>query len=448
MRDFILLSVLGPFISYSLLAPQVGLLLWCWVAFGSPQQLVYGFLASKPINLIVALASICGWVFSKEPKVLPRSPAAVLIYVLMVWITVTSYFGIGDQTRNWEYWDRSEKTFILVLLIMAVCHSRARINSIVWVVILALGSFGVKGGLFVLATAGNYSVVGPTGTIITDNNHLSVALNMTIPLFIYLMRYSTNKFIKLGLLASVIFTILAVVGTYSRAGFVGLAIVLGFFWLRSKAKVWVAILFIVMIVPATHFMPEKWFNRMNSIENAGTDSSFQGRVDAWRFATNIAIARPLTAGGFGAFYDPNLWPTYAPGRSMHAPHSIYFEALGSHGFLGLALFLGIAAVSWQNAFWITRQTKNIPDLAWARDLSILIQVSFAAYFTAGATVTLAFYDLYYTLVAVLVLLRQHVADELRQRAPPPEASPAPRVVPRRAPVGIPAKLTGAPVPKA
>lgn len=448
MRDLILLSVLGPFIPYSFLAPQVGLLLWCWVAFGSPQQLVFGFLSGKPINMVVAAACICGWVFSKEPKRLPHSPAAILIYILMIWITVTSYFGIGDMFRNWDFWDRAEKTFVLALLIMAVCNSRARINSIVWIIIIALGSFGVKGGLFVIATAGSYSVVGPPGTIITDNNHLSVALNMTIPLFIYLMWYSTNKFVKLGLLASVIFTMMAVVGTYSRAGFVGLAVVLGFFWLRSKAKIWVAILFIILIVPATQFMPEKWFNRMNSIENAGEDSSFQGRVDAWYFGTNVALARPLTAGGFGVFYDATLWPKYAPGRSMHAPHSIYFEVLGSHGFIGLAIFLGIAAISWQNAFWITRRTKNIPELAWARDLSIMIQVSFAAYFIAGATLTLAFYDVYYTLVAVLVVLRRHVAEHLGQQKVALGPTPAARVAPRRAPVGIPARSAGAAVSKA
>lgn len=450
MRDLLLLSVLGPFIPYSLIAPQVGLLLWCWIAFASPQQVVFGFLAGKPINLVVALAAMAGWVLSKEPKVLPRSPVAILIYIFMVWITVTSYFGIGDQMRNWDFWNRAEKTFLLALLIMAVSNSRTRINSIVWIIILGLGVFGVKGGLFVLATGGNYSVNGPPGTIITDNNHMSVALNMTIPLFFYLSWYATNKFIKFGLLAGAISTMLAVVGTYSRAGFVGLAVVLGFFWLRSKGKVWVAILFIILIVPATQFMPEKWFNRMNTIENAGEDSSFQGRIDAWNFGTNVAIARPLVAGGFGSFYDPSLWPIYAPGRSMHAPHSIYFEVLGSHGFIGLALFLGIALYSWQNAFWVTRRTKNIPDLAWARDLSIMIQVSFAAYFTAGATVTLAFYDVYWVLVALLVLLRQHVANELQQREPA-AADPAPaavKVAARRPPIEIPARTAGMPLPKA
>ncbi|MDB5408362.1 MAG: uncharacterized protein JWL84_3274, partial [Rhodospirillales bacterium] len=90
-------SVLGPFIPYSFLAPEVGVLLWCWISFGSSHQLVSGFLAGKPTNLIVALASLCGLVFPKAPKSLPGNHVAILIF--MAWITITSYFGISDQSK-------------------------------------------------------------------------------------------------------------------------------------------------------------------------------------------------------------------------------------------------------------------------------------------------------------------------------------------------------------
>ena len=60
--------------------------------------------------------------------------------------------------------------------------NRTRIDALIWVAVISLLYYGIKGGVFTIETGGVYKVLGPDGTIIGDNNQLALALLMTIPL--------------------------------------------------------------------------------------------------------------------------------------------------------------------------------------------------------------------------------------------------------------------------
>ena len=51
-----------------------------------------------------------------------------------------------------------------------------------------------------------------------------------------------------------------------------------FLWLKSRRKLPGA-LFLLMLAPLTfQFMPEKWFDRMETIQDYANDGSAQGRI--------------------------------------------------------------------------------------------------------------------------------------------------------------------------
>jgi probable O-glycosylation ligase (exosortase A-associated) len=110
-------------------------------------------------------------------------------------------------------------------------------------------------------------------------------------------------------------------------------------------------------------------------------------------------------GGFEAF-RPEMFAAYAPNPSMvHDAHSIFFEVLGEHGFVGLALFLLLGVMTWRSASWIIRHARGHPQKRWAADLAAMVQVSLVGYASAGAFLGLAYFDFYYTLVATVILIR-------------------------------------------
>ena len=77
-----------------------------------------------------------------------------------------------------------------------------------------------------------------------------------------------------------------------------------------------------------------------------------------------------------------------------------------HDLLGFAAF--------RNAIVVRRLTRDRPDLAWARDLATMGQLSLAGYWVAGTFLSMAYYDVYYTVIAILTVEREIVARLLTQ----------------------------------
>ena len=64
-----------------------------------------------------------------------------------------------------------------------------------------------------------------------------------------------------------------------------------------------------------------------------------GRINAWHVGWNMALDRPLTGGGLNAF-TRETFARYAPNPyDFHDAHSIYFEVMAEHGFIGFTMFM-------------------------------------------------------------------------------------------------------------
>jgi hypothetical protein len=117
---------------------------------------------------------------------------------------------------------------------------------------------------------------------------------------------------------------------------------------------------------------------------------------------------------------------------VHSAHSIYFQMLGEHGFVGLALFLLLWLLVWRDASWIDRPARRREGMQWASDLARMMQVSLVGYAAGGAFLNLAYYDVPYNMLVAILLTRILVEKELRA------APAAPIAAPRKAPQSIPA----------
>jgi probable O-glycosylation ligase (exosortase A-associated) len=299
-----------------------------------------------------------------------------------------------------------------------------RIHALVWILALSIAYWSTRGALFMAATGGGHKLFGPEQSMIADNNHMACAFLMMFPLLNYLRLQSSVKLVRVGLMGAMGLTILAVLGSYSRGAFIGLAAMLPFFWWRSKTKVLSLVILSGIAMGALAAMPEKFFDRMNTIKTADEDTSFNLRLDAWQTAINIVRDRPITGGGFRVSEIREIYARYSPSESVRygrAQHSIYFQVLADQGIVGLGLFLLVGFFSWRNARYIIRSSRGVPELRWAHDLASMVTVSFVAYAVAGAALSLAYYDYYYCLLAVLVVVRGLVARELEARSPASEA---------------------------
>jgi probable O-glycosylation ligase (exosortase A-associated) len=175
------------------------------------------------------------------------------------------------------------------------------------------------------------------------------------------------------------------------------------------------------------WMPDSWTNRMETIQTYEQDGSAMGRISAWKFAWHLALNRPIVGGGFEAF-TPELFRIYAPTPDIvQGPHSIYFEVLGEHGFVGLALFLTLWYVAFRRAGRVVKLVDSrgtgAHDLQWARELCAMLQVSLVGYAVGGAFLGLAYFDLPYHILGLILVTGAQVDRALAARGTVPAPAP-------------------------
>lgn len=415
MRDLLVFCLVFGSLPFILWRPYIGVLVWSWLAFMNPHRLTWGFAFDFPFSAVVAAVLICSVALSREPKRIPWTSVTAVWLLFFGWTYFTTVFAMFPHGAEGE-WERWWKVNLISAVTLMVINSRHRLHLLVWVIVLSLGFFGVKGGLFSLRTDANFMVFGPPFSFIADNTSLALALIMTLPLIRYLQLQTNNRWVQLGLLMSMGLSILAILSSFSRGallGIIAMAVVI-VFKSPNRLKVLVAVLVISPFLWT--FMPEAWHEKMGTIKTYQEDGSAMGRINAWWFAYNLAKDRPI-GGGFRVFH-PQYFEKYAPDpEDFHDAHSIYFEVLGEQGFVGLALFLLLGSLSLYTGTWIIRNSRDRPDLEWARDLAAMLQVSLIGYAVCGAFLGLAYFDLYYTLVAMMVLTRSVVEQEVSQRLP-------------------------------
>lgn len=421
MRAIIVTIVIFGTIPFILMRPYIGLLVYSWISFMSPHRLAFGFAQDFPFAMMIGVIFIIRWLASRESKAVPMTPVLFLTVLFGIWVSITTIYalkGVYGQHAHMVWWDHFTKTLVITVIAMIMLNSRDRIDGFIWCMVLSIGYYGLRGGIFTILHGGVYRVYGPPGSMIDENNALAVAIIMTVPMVRYLHLRATNKHIRRGLLAAIPLLILSAIGSQSRGALLAISAMGAFMVLKSRHKMAVGVITVLLAVMALSFAPEKWYKRMETIANYEQDQSAMTRINAWMTAINLALDRPILGGGFRVlFYLRPVWLKYAPDPNKQAvAHSIYFQTLAEHGFPGLTIFVTILFLSFRTGRWMVKKTRDRPDLRWAADMGAMFQVSLVGYAVGGAFLELAYYELYWGIVATLVGARCVVAKQLAQPA--------------------------------
>lgn len=403
--------------------PMIGVLAFDWISFMNPQQELYGVGNQLPWALLAALATLIGCLNRREPRRFPVTSTQILIMVFAGLITINSLFALVPTKIEFAGYIQLMKSLGFALLAGALITDRRRFHALIWIMVISIGFYGVRGGLFALLTGGADHVYGPPNTFIADNNQLAVALLMTLPLMNYLRLQSAHRTARIGLIVGMILTLLAVVATYSRGGLIALAAMGMRFWWNGKNRLTSGLVILITLSAAISFMPAGWQARMFTILHFHQSNSANDRLTIWRDAFGIAQNNPLTGGGFQATAIPQVLHRYFPLDHQRATHSIWFEILGDQGFPTFFVWIALNL----NGLWMARQVaqraRAHPALSWLGDFGRMAEVSVIAFMVGGSMLSLGYYDFYYMLLIVIssswVLLRSELTQTSVVAAPVP-----------------------------
>ncbi len=450
MRDVALTLLVASTLPFIAICPYLGVLVFNWLSLMAPNRLAYGFAIEAPFAMIVAVTTLFAWLISRETKRLPFTAISALILMWAVWITITTAAAINPELALVK-WAGTMKTLLIACMVLMLATNRDRIVAMVWVIAVSVGFYGGKGGVWWILHAGAWPVVGPESTQMADGNQLALALCMTLPLIFYLFQVAKSRFVRLGCLGVGFLTLIATFGTYSRGGLIALAAVGVFLLWKSRHRLVFALIGAILFVTAAPFVPAKWIERMTTIQTYDEDSSAGLRFQWWGMARRIARDNPINGGGFSVFMDPQVYPRYNPEADHPRDvHSIYFEVLGEHGYVGLTIFMALLGAGFLTASKTIWQARRHKELRWASDLARMLQVSLIGYASAGAFLTLATSHEYYQLLALIGALDVYVrqAVKAKKAGQPIEPEPRGRWDWLQPPVAVPRPRPGRPLPGA
>jgi putative inorganic carbon (HCO3(-)) transporter len=226
IRDGVITCVILGSVPFCFTRPYIGVLMWSWLSFMVPHRLAWGFAYDMPFSQIVAIPTIIGLFLTDERRRIPAFLESGLLATFWLLTLVTTVFAWYPDDA-WPDFQRFSKILLMTFVIIVLVQDRVKLRYLLMVEAFSIGFYGFKGGLWSMATGGASGLVlGPEGAFIGDNNGLALGLNMNLPILLFLAREEQRIWLRKLLHVIFFFSISAVMFTYSRGGFLGLAVVL------------------------------------------------------------------------------------------------------------------------------------------------------------------------------------------------------------------------------
>src|SRR5215472_2463561 len=107
MRGYAFLLVFLLSLTLIFKSPFNGVLVWYAFSLGNFHTLIWNpAIATLNYAYPIAILTCISWLFSRgEKKKLPLTPQVVLTILLMLWMTITSFFGLVPSEVVWDKWN-------------------------------------------------------------------------------------------------------------------------------------------------------------------------------------------------------------------------------------------------------------------------------------------------------------------------------------------------------
>jgi len=436
MRDVVLIVIILFCCAVAVRKPFIGMLIYVAVGLTGPHSFAWGIARTIPMAQLVAGATFLGLILFKPPMSWPKEREVKILFGLFLVFCFTTIFAVAQDLAVTKLLAIS-KMFVMIVVIMALVHTKEHLWWLLRVIALCIGFFGLKGGIWVIATGGHELVYGPEHTFLSANNSIGLAMAMNLPILFYLFRVETNKWLKYVFFTMFLFSYPAIICTYSRGAWLGalLATIL-IFWFTRQRFLWLIMGGIMAVtisasMIAFDLIPERIAHRFDQLVHADEESSAQSRLWSWEFCRRVGFANPITGAGFNyysremyAHYYPEFLTRYTRSTTYWSCHSMWFTILGEQGFIGAGLWLSLLGSCLLGLWKAGKISLYLRDQTLHLFSRMLVGVLFV-YMLVGTFLDVAYFEFFFQIVAAIICFKAIVKTTQRQRVQ--EARMAPTV---------------------
>jgi len=383
--------------------PLNALLFYIWVAYFRPDVWVENsFLLSLRFSLIVGIILII-LVFIKGVK-LRFTPFAGLLLLTLIHSLLSTLLSNYSDTINWVDF---LKVIVVTYLITMLVESEKDLKLVLIVITLSLGLFdGAKlGWTHLILYPGR--LIWNKHPSMGDNNYVAVAMLMITPMLIALSQTAERKIIKYGYIFLAIGVIYRALSTYSRGGFLTFLVMCIIFWMRSRYKVRVLLIAVLLAALILPTFPQSFWDRMETIAASSDeqDGSVRGRLYFWGIAWEMAKKNPIFGVGHNSYGKAylNFDPSHDRGWTVH---SAWFGILSEWGFPGLIIYLSIYLYSLFSCARVRKKCKDRPELRNLVIFSNSIETSLIAAAVGITFLSFQYYEILWNFFGLAVVSHQ------------------------------------------
>ena len=385
---------------------------------------------AKPYLVLLIVSILVRWaIFGERPE--GWGTAAVLFGVLsLTGFASLVYSPVPDRVLG--RWTDDIKDMIIAISVVVLLQKGSSLRRVVWTLIsvgLFLGSLSVfqyftgsftndYGGFAVssqhqiIGKIDDYRATGPIG----DPNFFAQIMVALIP--ISLERFLNEKKNSLRIIALWAFgvSVLTVLFTYSRGGFVAMVLgVVMVFLIYPPHRMQVPFIIFAMVVFAA-FLPANYVDRLSTLteifkpRNTSRieERSLQGRLSENLAALEMIKANPLFGVGLNSY--TYLFPLYSKklGLALVATereaHNLYLEVAAETGVIGFTVF-AILLITCYRTVVSARRTFQLHGLHDYSGMTLGFMAGMSSYLFAAIFVHNAFPRYFYLLLGIALSFR-------------------------------------------
>ena len=330
---------------------------------------------------------------------------------LLIWTLVTLPFSQWTGGSLALFLDLYVKALAIFWLIGNLVDTLPRLEGMAWTLTLltvALALVGISNYVSgVFGPAQDRRILGYDAGLTRNPNDLALMLNLIIPISVALLLSSTTALARCVLAAAVGLQAIAVILTFSRAGFLTLATTSFLYGIRlvfrpSRGIVFLALALAVLALP---FVPASYTERLLTLRSIDADptGSSQARWGGTVAAIEHAAEHPIVGAGLGMNI---LVLNETVGATWRVVHNTYLEYAVDLGLPGLTLFLLLLYRCWQSA----RETRRLarPEIA---QLAEGIEISLMGFAIAAFFCPVAYHFYFFYIAGLAVAARTVFARE-------------------------------------
>jgi putative inorganic carbon (hco3(-)) transporter len=333
-----------------------------------------------------------------ENQITTRPRELKLLFFLVLAALLSVIFA-SDPGVAWMRFTEYLKVVLMFVVMINVVRTKARLKALLILVLIASIFFSVAaindyrlGNLVV----GGERVRGIVGGMFQNPNDLALHLVTMVPIGAALFLSSRNIFTKLIYAATAITLVAGIVVTFSRGGFIGLAVTLAVFFAKVTrgSKVVFGGVILVVVLAFMLFAPGGYGGRLSNL----SDMSATNRQDDLKRSIYLTIRHPIFGIGMDNF---QIYSNH--GLATHNAYTQVSVELGVFAAVCYVLFIMVPVKATRR---IQKETDTSKPKPWEYYFAIGIQASLIGYMVSSFFASVAFLWYVYYLVGYAICIRR------------------------------------------